>query len=224
MAASIIGCSSAANTQAESANAKKVLLVRTTEGGGENTIISHLKKQGYTVYDIVDAQFTVEKAKDYGVIYISAAVNSAKIDSKLKQSTVPIVLSKTQVSGMIGMGGVSNYGETDAIKTVQIKDSKHPIAAGLKDVTAIYKEEGKISYSQSPSKEAAIIAENPFNGNNKQYTVFAYEKGAKNILGETVPARQVFFSLPTGQENNLNDNGWKLFDAAIEWAAQNGKK
>lgn len=225
MMISLIACSStdSNNSQATSTNAKKVLLVRAKEGGGENFIINRLKKQGYTVFDIVDAHFTVEKANGYGVIYISSAVNSSNIDSKLKQSTVPVVSSKTQVAGMIGMGGASNFGETSEVRTNVIRDSKHPIAAGLKDTIAIYKEDGKLSYSQSPSKEATIIAENPVNGNNKQYTVFAYEKGAKNILGDPVPARQVFFSLPAGQEPNLTDNGWKLFDAAIQWAAQNGK-
>jgi hypothetical protein len=226
MTVSMIACSSTSsvNSQAASADAKKVLLVRAKEGGGENAIINRLKKQGYTVYDIVDAHFTVDKANGYGVIYVSSGVNSSNIDIKLKQSTVPVVLSKTQVAGMIGMGGVANFGEAAEIKTYQIRDSKHPLAAGLKDTIAIYKESGKVSYSQSPSKEAVIIAENPVNGNNKQYTMFAYEKGAKNIMGDPVPARQVFFSLPNGQEANLTDDGWKLFDAAIQWAAQNGKK
>ncbi|WP_248927533.1 hypothetical protein [Paenibacillus hamazuiensis] len=224
LAVAMTACSSVpVGSQAASGNAKKVMLVRAKEGGGEQLIIDHLKKMGYTVYDAVDASFSVEAAKDYGVVYISSAVNSSKIDSKLKQLAVPVVVSKTQVASMLGMGGASGFGEAPGVKTGQIKDGKHPAAAGLKDTVAIYKEEGKISYSLSPSSEAAVIALNPVNGNAKQNTIFAYEKGAKNALNEPVPARQVFFSLPTGQETNLTDNGWKLFDAAIQWAAQGGK-
>jgi hypothetical protein len=227
MMVSIIACSStdSGNSQAASANAKKVLLVRAKEGGGEEIIINHLKKQGYTVYDIVDASFTVDKANGYGVIYISSTVNTNKMDiNKLKQSSVPLVLSKTQLAGNIGMAATTSFGEEEKVITNDIKDSKNPLAAGLKNTIAVYKTEGKISYGSSPGKEGAVIADYAAKGNITKATIFAYEKGAKNANNEPVPARQVFFSLPPGQANNLTDNGWKLFDAAIQWAAQNGNK
>lgn len=223
MTVSTSACSSA-DSQATPANANKVLLVRAKEGGGENLIIDHLKKKGYTVYDVVDANLSMEQAKNYGVIYVSSAASSTKIDTRLKQSPVPLVVSKTQTASNIGMMGITDYGEEAGVKTSQIVDGKHPLAAGLKGTVAIYKEDGKISYSPSPSKEATVILEYPADGNKKKATIFAYEKGAKNVSGETVPARQVFFSLPAGQAPNLTDDGWKLFDAAIQWAAQNGTK
>lgn len=222
----VMGCSSSepAGAGANPDLSKKVLLVRAKEGGGENGVINRLKNQGYTVYDVVDEHFKIEQASDYGLIYISPAVNSSKVDTRLKQSTVPVVVSKTQVAGLLGMGGVANFGESTGVKTIEIRDEKHPLAAGLKGTVAIYQEEGTVSYSQSPSKEAAIIAEHPVSGNNKQYTVFAYEKGAKNNAGDEVPARQVFFSLPAGESAKLTDSGWQLFDAAIAWAAGNEGK
>lgn len=230
MALTLFGCS--ASTQgtavdangANSGNAKKIMLIRKKEGGGDPFVINHLKKLGYQVMDVVDADFTVEKAAGYGVIYVSESVNSSKIDTKLRQSAIPVVYAKTQAASDAGLVGPQQFGQDEGVKTVQIIDSKHPIAAGLKDTVALYKEDGKISYGLHPGKEAAIIAEYPTSGDNKKVTVFAYEKGAKNISNSPVPARQVFFSLPSGEEPKLTDNGWKLFDAAIEWAAQNGKK
>ncbi|UUZ96490.1 hypothetical protein LJK87_20595 [Paenibacillus sp. P25] len=151
LALSAAACSSSGSdgSKAASANAKKVLLVRAKEGGGEDLIISHLKKTGYTVFDVVDASFKLEQANGYGVIYISAAANSAKFDNnQLKQSTIPVVLSKTQLAGNIGMAGVTSFGEEDGVVTNDIKDAKHPLAAGLTGTVAIFKDKGKISYGR----------------------------------------------------------------------------
>ncbi|WP_259617297.1 hypothetical protein [Paenibacillus doosanensis] len=228
MLGSIIACSSApassGGVQASSANAKKAMVIRKKEGGGEAFIINHLKKQGYQVMDVVDQDFTVDKANGYGVVYVSEGVNSSKMDAKLKTSKVPVVIAKNQAASDAGLVGVSQYGDEDKVRTVHILDSKHPLAAGLKDTVAIYKEEGKISYGLHPGKDAVVIAEYPASGSNKKVTIFGYEKGAKNINNEAVPARQVYFSLPTGEESKLTDDGWKLFDAAIAWAAANGGK
>jgi hypothetical protein len=234
MIVSIVACSASTQgnptsddsqiTGSSSANAKKLLFIRKKEGGGDPFAMNHLKKLGYQVMDIVDSDFTVDKANGYGVIYISESVNSSKIDVKLKQSPVPVVYAKTQAASDAGLVGVQQFGQAEGVKTIQIMDNKHPLAAGLKDTVAIYKEDGRISYGLHPGKEAAIIAEYPTSGDNKKVTIFAYEKGARNISNTVVPARQVFFSLPSGEEPKLTDDGWKLFDAAIEWAALNGKK
>ncbi|WP_282935329.1 hypothetical protein [Paenibacillus sp. RC67] len=230
MAVSIMACSAqggSGNAQVSAnaaANAKKVLLIRKKEGGGDPFLINHLKKQGYQVMDIVDADFTLEKAKGYGVIYVSESINSSKIDSKLKSSTVPLVVAKNQVASEVGLVGAQQFGQNEGVRTVHILDGKHPLAAGLKDTVAIYKEDGKISYGLHPGKEAVTIAEYPASGDNKKIMIFGYEKGSKNINNEAVLARQVYFSMPTGEEEKLTDNGWKLFDAAIDWAAANGAK
>lgn len=227
MLGSIMACSSPTDStqaSANEANAKKVLLIRKKEGGGDPFIMSHLKKLGYQVMDVVDVDFTVEKAKGYGVIYVSDSVNSAKIDAKLKSSPVPVVFAKNQAASDAGLIGLQKFGQDDGVQTIQIVDSKHPLAAGLKDTVAIYKEGGKVSYGLHPGQGAVKIAEVPTSGDNRKTAIFGYEKGTKNINNETVPARQVYISMPTGEEPKLTDNGWKLFDAAIEWAAQNGVK
>ncbi|MCR8631263.1 hypothetical protein [Paenibacillus radicis (ex Xue et al. 2023)] len=229
MIISIMGCSSSTSGSVASdgyseANAKKVMLIRKKEGSGDPFIINHLKKLGYQVMDIVDSDFTVEKAKGYGVIYVSESVNSSKIDPKLKNSTIPVVYAKAQAASDAELVGVQKFGQDDGVKTVRIIDSKHPIASGLKDTVALYKEDGRVGYGLHPAKDASIIAQIPASGDNKKAAIFAYEKGAKNMSNTAVPARQVFFSMPSGEEIKLTDNGWKLFDAAIEWASLSGKK
>lgn len=217
---SMMACSSAETATAPS-NAKKLLYVKKNEGSNDPIIISHLKKLGYQIMDTTDSVFKAEAANGYGVVFISDSVNSSRIDAKLKNSTVPVVYAKTQSVSIAGLTGILDYGELNDVKTIQIKDSKHPLAAGLKDQVTVYNSIGKMGYA-IPSKEAVIIA--TAQGDDKKAVIFGYEKGAKNIKNEVIPARQVFFYLPAGQEMNQTDNGWKLLDAAIQWASQNGKK
>jgi hypothetical protein len=217
---SMMACSSTETATAPS-NAKKLLYVKKNEGSNDPIIISHLKKLGYQIMDTTDSVFKAEAANGYGVVFISDSVNSSRIDAQLKNSTVPVVYAKTQSVSIAGLTGILDYGELNDVKAIQIKDNKHPLAAGLKDQVTVYNSNGKMGYA-IPGKEAVIIA--TAQGDDKKAVIFGYEKGAKNIKNEPIPARQVFFYLPAGQEMNQNDEGWKLLDASIQWAAQNGKK
>lgn len=217
---SLMACSSTETVTAPT-NAKKLLYVKKNEGTNDPVIMNHLKKLGYQVMDTTDSVFKTDAAKDYGVVFISDTVNSSKLDAQLKNSTVPVVYAKTQSVSIAGLTGILDYGQLNDVKTVQMKDNKHPLAAGLKDQVTVYTNTGKMGYA-IPGKDAVIIATAP--GDDKKAVIFGYEMGTKNLKNELIPARQVFFYLPSGQEMNQTDDGWKLFDASIQWAAQNGKK
>ncbi|MBD0378655.1 hypothetical protein [Paenibacillus sedimenti] len=209
------------NTAGTPAGAKKMLYVKRGEGTNDPFVMKHFEKLGYFVIDMADNVFKAERANGFGVVYVSPTVNSARIDAELGRSQVPVVYAKPQVASVVSLTGLLDYGQLDAATTVQIKDNKHPLAAGLKGQVAVYKNGGKIGYA-IPGKEAVTIVTAP--GDDKKAAVFAYEKGAKNINNEPVPARQVFFYLSAGEEMNQTDEGLKLLDAAVNWAAQNGKK
>ncbi|MBW7459228.1 hypothetical protein K0U00_34770, partial [Paenibacillus sepulcri] len=54
---------------------------------------------------------------------------------------------------------------------------------------------------------------------DKKALICAYDTGAKNMIGNAAPARRVFFYLSPEDIIYHTDEGWKLFDAAIHWAA-----
>lgn len=217
----VAACSKATESASEPAGPIKMLYLKRGEGTHDPFVVSHFEKVGYTVIDMADNVFKPELVNGYNVVYVSPTVNSSRIDAQLKQSAVPVVYAKPQVASISLLTGLLDYGELSASKTLQIKDSKHPLAAGLKDQVTVYKNEGKIGYAL-PGKEAMTIVTVP--GDDKKAAVFAYEKGVKNINNEPVPARQVFFYLSANEEMNQTDESFKLLDAAIEWAAKNGQK
>ncbi|AFH63237.1 hypothetical protein ACVNS2_21485 [Paenibacillus caseinilyticus] len=202
------------------AGTKKLLLLKKKEGSGDPVLISHLEKLGYLVMDMSENEFTAQAAKDYAVIYVSDSVNAARVDSGLKDVAAGIIYAKPQLAETAGLTEPLSYGHLTGEKSVRLVQPKHPLAAGLSGDPAVYAASGRMGYA-APGKEAAVIAAAP--GDEKKALVFAYEKGAKGAGGQTLPGRRVFFYMPTGEEENQSEDGWKLLDAAIVWAAQNPK-
>lgn len=222
MIAMLAACSQTTQTTASKPTGPvKMLYLKRGEGTNDPYVVKHFEKLGYTVIDMADNVFKAENVNGYGVVYVSPTVNASRIDAQLKGSKVPVVFAKPQVASISALTGLLDYNELSAAKTVQIKDSKHALAAGLKDQVTVYKNDGKIGYA-IPGKEAVTIVTAP--GDDKKAVVFAYEKGANNINNEPVPSRQVFFYLSAGEEMNQTEDGYKLLDAAVKWAAQNGQK
>jgi hypothetical protein len=107
-------------------------------------------------------------------------------------------------------GTTTNQTELDLIKV------DHPLAAGLSA--------GRLAVATAPSRfgwgrpaSAAVKIARIVNTTD-HWALFAYETGA-NMVGRTAPARRVgcFVGEQTGLA--LNENGLRLFDAAVLWAA-----
>jgi hypothetical protein len=199
-----------------SGKSKKALFVG-KEGGGDAITMKHLKALGFEVTVIEDKVLTADDALKHSLVYVSSSVNSGRVKNKLIASPVPVIYAESQNIGDINLSGKSSDEDNGNFtgKTVTIKDSGHPIAAGLKGNVDIFKMDGKIGFVV-PSKEGVIVAAAP--DDDKRAVICVFEKGAKNMTNEPVPARTVYFYLVGGEEINQTDDGWKLFDAAVKWA------
>ena len=51
-----------------------------------------------------------------------------------------------------------------------------------------------------------------------QAIIYNYDKGEKGYNDFVMPARRVFFFFQDNTAAVANDDGWKLFDAAVDWA------
>jgi hypothetical protein len=69
----------------------------------------------------------------------------------------------------------------------------------------------------NPAAAAEKIATIP--NQNNQVAIYGYPSGAM-MSGMTAPAKRVGFFAGETMADNMNDNGWKLFDAAVDWALQ----
>ncbi|MCZ8519516.1 MULTISPECIES: hypothetical protein [Paenibacillus] len=208
----------AAPAAAPQNQAKKALLVG-RDGGGDAILAKRLReKHGMEVTIVADKEVTTESAKGYGLIYVSESVNSGKIQDKFITLPVPVIYAEVQAAPQIGLSDEEAYGHlegSNAAKTLEIKDSAHPLAAGLSGKVDVYKDNGKMGYA-TPGEDAVVIATVP--GEEQNAAIFAYEKGATKASGQQAAAREILFYLFNGEEINQTEEGWKLFDAAVEWA------
>ncbi|MDD9269162.1 hypothetical protein ACFPES_19120 [Paenibacillus sp. GCM10023248] len=202
-------------TQKASGMAKKALYVG-TDSANDRIVMKHMREIGYEVTLTADKELTPEMAKNYGVVYVSSFAGSHRVADKLLTAPVTVIYANGKILGQVALASKddSDYGEYSA-RGIAIKDSKHQLAAGLSGTVDIYKEEAKISYVVPQGGH--IVASAP--DNEKRAVICYFEKGEKDMRGEPLPARRMFFNLTGGEEINRNDNGWKLLDEALGWAS-----
>ncbi|MFD0676296.1 MULTISPECIES: hypothetical protein [unclassified Paenibacillus] len=209
---SLTACSSTNSVPNES---RKALFVG-RENGGDGIVIKHIKALGFQVDVSSDKDLTAEKAVGHTFVFVSSTVNSNKVGNKLKASPVPVIYAESQNMGDLNLSGKET--DTDngdfAGKSIAIKAANHPIAAGLQGSVEVYQQEGKIGFIV-PGSEGVIVASSP--DNEQRAVICAFEKGAKTMNNEPLPARQVYFYIVGGEEINQTDNGWKLFSSAVQW-------
>ncbi|MBD0378657.1 hypothetical protein [Paenibacillus sedimenti] len=212
----LAACSAA--IQGNPGKVKKALFVG-TDSANDRIVMKHLKELGFEVTLQTDKELTEDQAQTYGLVYVSSFAGSHRVADKLLASPAPVIYANAKILGKVGLASKddSDYGDYTG-QTIAVKDSKHPLAAGLAGSVDIYKAEGKIGYVVPQG--GVIIASAP--DDDKRAVICAFEKGTKNMSGQPVPARRMYFNLTGGEEINRTDNGWKLFEAAVRWAVDKG--
>jgi hypothetical protein len=187
----------------------------------DNITLARMKKMGLkNINFVTDKQSLPEDANGQTMVFISESVDSKRVVDKFIDAKIPVMCLEAFILDDMQMTTIDaeSYGKIpDKIKSIKIVKPEHVLAAGFKDEVEVYKTEGTIGFG-IPSKEAVIVATAP--NNDKQATIFYYDKGAKNIEGKPVPAKRVYFYLFWGFEKDHTDKGWKLFEAAVKFTLE----
>ncbi|WP_426445618.1 S-layer homology domain-containing protein [Paenibacillus sp. S-38] len=200
---------------------KKLLIVGREKAAEDVIIGDRLKAQGFVVSYLIDRRLSPERIKGFDLIFISETTNSKYVKENLesmKTLEIPVIYNKAISMGDLGMSSTSENSSVEKVKKITIKDAAHPIAAGVTGSIDVYTEDGRIDYGV-PGKSATVIA--TVAGDEKKAAVYAYEKGSKNIKGDTVPARTVFFYMAAGMSGKTTNDAWKILEASFLWALQN---
>jgi hypothetical protein len=177
-------------------------------------------------------------ASGYDVLYISSTMASGDTRDKYEDSPVGIVNSE---NALVRDDSVGNYFLSDSggnrdnyvneVQKINILDPGHPLAAGLSgEVTVFNSLTGNWWQFAQGNLGAGVVrvAETLLTdvGTDPQHAILAADKGAQ-LLGDGTPGkpataagRRVFFFLSDTGSFDLTADGFKLFDAAIQWAAE----
>lgn len=200
---------------------KKVLLVVRTEGKSlpiDQKIQQHLAARGYIVtlysqYDPVDA------ARDNDLVILSSTVRSRDLLGAYRNVAVPMLTWESDLlddNAMTGKRDGTDFGRTAKDRYVWLVNAPHPMAAGLPaGVVDVYEKAAPMNWGK-PGLGATIIA--TVYGQPEKAAIFGYEKGATMDYEALAPARRVMFFLDNETFPNLSPAGFKLFDAAVDWA------
>jgi len=193
-----------------------------------------LESLGFAV-TMIDHEAPGSAADGMDLLVISSTVSGHTVAGKFTNCPAPVVTWEAYVLMHMHMTGkfqgVDYYCDhrDRPLEYVWMVNAPHPIAAGLPN--GLFKP-FKLPQPQSPATvaqvnwgrplpSASIIATLP--GEPTKAGVFAYEKGALMDCDFPAPARRVMLFLHSDGFDQLNDDGLKLFDAAILWAAASPK-
>jgi hypothetical protein len=186
--------------------------------GDEKSMVSRLQSLGFEVTYMLSTKLSIESVQGYDLVVIGESTNSKYVKAKLKTLTIPIIYVKSISFGDADFSSVSEKTTIQKQSMITIANPNHPIAAGLKGDVQIYLDPANVSYG-IPSADGVIIAspkDDPAKG-----VIIAYEKGSKNIKGESIYARTVLFgSSASLMKDSATDELWKLFNASVLWAIQ----
>ncbi|MFL5334784.1 MAG: hypothetical protein ACJ8H8_16745 [Geminicoccaceae bacterium] len=95
----------------------------------------------------------------------------------------------------------------------------HQMSAGVKlnTLAAVYGTSQGIGWG-TPASSATKVAVTS-DGNSSRATIFGYSGGAAMVGGFTAPARRVGYYVTAA--NALTDQGWQMFDYAVDYADGN---
>jgi len=216
---------------ASTASAATALLVGQTASASaysDQAIKARLEALGFTVTVVNDTASTTSQATGMDLVYISSTVGSGNVTTKFRDVAVPVIVGEAGLYDDMQMTDVNqadppiNYlGSSSFHFRVKIVDANSPLAAGLPAgfVTTTFESSANLSYHWgAPAAAAMKVAELDSTTTPTGYTIFAYDTGAA-MVGANAPARRVGFFIGDFGFVNLTDEGKRLFDAAVGWAA-----
>jgi DNA-binding protein YbaB len=171
--------------------------------------------------DVKLATAAVEQhANRKAVVIIAESVASGDVGTKFTSVAVPVVVCEHLLFDdlkLTGTNSSTDFGSVAGQTQLEIVKADHPLAAGLPA--------GAATVASSPSNFAwgkpasAAIKVARLIGRPDGWGMFGYEKGAAMVGGTAAPARRVGCFIGNGTAATLNENGLRLFDAAVLWAA-----
>lgn len=192
---------------------RKALLV-TAVGGpgpGDAAVQSHLEANGFTVTVKTDNNAGSNDANNKDLVIISSSTNALNVNTKFTTTTTPVIDCNADNYYDMAMTDAADSGFAIGQK-LSIANPGHPIAAWLSGTVDVATTTANFSWGRN-LVSTAVVAELIASPNSG---IFAFEKEETMPAALRAPGRRVGFFSCDG--SIFTSDGWKLFDAAVEWA------
>jgi hypothetical protein len=212
-------------TAAQDEESVNVLLVTNDSWiEGDDAVLSKMEELGFSVTTITDLETSMDWVEGHDFVYVSSTVSSGNVADIFKEAEVPVIMIEPYALDDMGMthdSDTTRFFQADQ-RNMIIEAEDHFLAAGLSGEIEVFSEfEGIQSAQGIPSDEGIVIATYvpEIDDTNWIYgAIFAYEKGA--LMADTTEAmgRRYFAGWNDMGAAYFTEDGWKLWQAAIDWA------
>lgn len=178
-----------------------------------------LQSKGYDVQVVSSSLDDVSMASGRDLVLVSSTIPSGNVLATYKDVPVPVILWEQAIQddmAMTTVTGTADRGNTGGQTAMDIVNATHPMAAGLSTgVVSVATAGNDIAWGQ-PNANAQVVAR--VVGSAANACIYGYEKGA--LLTDDTPAaeRRVVFGMSDNFAAAMNATGFRLFDAAVNWA------
>jgi hypothetical protein len=181
---------------------------------------NRLESLGFTVNVMAVSSASDEELRRASVVVLSFTVEAQALPDAFAELPVPIVAVESSAFTQLRFTGPRwghDVGNGPRVSDIDIANPDHPLAAGLEGTVKVFNHPQRLRWAAPPDTAAAVAT---YGGAPEEHSlVFAYERGDFTADGRA-PARRVGLFL--GNEEivrALNEQGWRLFDAAVGWCA-----
>jgi hypothetical protein len=176
-----------------------------------------LESQGYYVEFVGGTPSDATMATGKHLVITSSTVASGDVLDKFKAVAVPVVNWEQALQddyAMTEVGGSSDRGTTTGQTGLEIVDASHPLAADSHGRCAGRDRPSEFAWGQ-PNTNANAVARLV---GTQNFGIYGYDKGAALTDGTPAPERRVQVFMTDNTASIFNENGWRLWDAAVNWA------
>jgi hypothetical protein len=179
----------------------------------------HLRALGYTVR-VIDQAAPAQASAGAHAILISGTISSNKLQGKYRASPIPVIAWEPYILphlGMVGKKENADFGTKERERWLWVVNTPHPASGGLQPFQVNVQKKNTPMGWAKPGLGTSVLASFP--GEPERAAAFVYEKGAVMDYENIAPARRGFIFIDTAAFGIMNEDGLKMFDAMVAWAA-----
>lgn len=202
-----------------SREARQILFISRESSAKDPDDLAAIKRaevMGKTVFFKGQSELTTADTSGMDLVYISFHIESSTFPSWLSQIPKPMIVGEPQLYSLMNMTESAGRTLDPSNLNLVITLPDHPVAAGLSGtVSPITLSQGNVGFG-IPPETATIVAVSE--SQPEKALLFVYEAGDAMAGSYLAPARRIGYYGKTNAFAYATDEGWRIFDAAIDWA------
>lgn len=158
---------------------------------------------------------SAERLQGHDVVLVTPSTRARALGRTLRRAAVGVVTWQAALLPRLGMTGPRRSGRTPPVSSLTIHRPGHALAAGQQGTVRVTRQPLPMTWGAAPlrAQRIAMASAGP-----ARTVLFGYE-AHDSMVGARAPARRVGLFPSARMPSYLNRRGWRLFEAAVRWAA-----